>query len=476
MKATRGNPYSRHRLAGFTLVEQIVVVAISIVCVTTMLMALGRTSSLRAREVAAQKAYASQRAVVREVESSITNAASKLAVFDAEETFRRGRQGFGGARERGSDFGSSRAPAPGGGAKPGLGEGIGDDAMHFTIREVERDPAFFFGPPCYLGDVPIGPVTIGADALVPGQRGKFISMLRVDPRTERFTMAADFVTTSGRLRLIAHVGEAAEAIVALGPGDLLLLTGRTPQPTTVSAFALVVGVPRPVEFEATVAMATRANFRQYDVPVDTDPGRTFPWDIRNPVETRQETHFTRGASVVKTLAPLTYYVTTDGGLYSVEGNPRAPASARVERVADDVGELRAWGVLADGAVRETVTAADARELRTIHVEIAIDGDLARSGEPRGISAEFPIWSNALQDRPVKAVVAWQGPLPGGTGDDGPPAGYCLVLAADPSSWPPGFDPRVRASWERVAWWGEADPRDPATWFWDCSGIGEGGGR
>jgi hypothetical protein len=49
----------------------------------------------------------------------------------------------------------------------------------------------------------------------------------------------------------------------------------------------------------------------------------------------------------------------------------------------------------------------------------------------------------------------------------PPAGYCLVIASDRTTWPPGFDPRDRRTWSQVDWWEGLDRNDPSTWYWNC---------
>jgi hypothetical protein len=54
-----------------------------------------------------------------------------------------------------------------------------------------------------------------------------------------------------------------------------------------------------------------------------------------------------------------------------------------------------------------------------------------------------------------------------TATSGPPPGWCLVVATDSRTWPPGFDPRNPSTWTSVAWWSEAVPSDPSTWYWDC---------
>jgi hypothetical protein len=51
---------------------------------------------------------------------------------------------------------------------------------------------------------------------------------------------------------------------------------------------------------------------------------------------------------------------------------------------------------------------------------------------------------------------------------GPPSGWCLAVASDPSTWPPGFDPRDSSTWMAGAWWSGAVVSDPSTWYWDCT--------
>lgn len=67
---------------------------------------------------------------------------------------------------------------------------------------------------------------------------------------------------------------------------------------------------------------------------------------------------------------------------------------------------------------------------------------------------------------------------GGGGTGGPPEGYCLVVAGDESTYPPGFDPRDQSTWTGVDWWEGIDRDDPSTWYWNCEGkkaAGTGGG-
>lgn len=55
----------------------------------------------------------------------------------------------------------------------------------------------------------------------------------------------------------------------------------------------------------------------------------------------------------------------------------------------------------------------------------------------------------------------------GGGTSGPPPGYCLVIASDPATWPPGFDPHTPSTWQNVTWWVGATRDDPSTWYYDC---------
>jgi hypothetical protein len=65
---------------------------------------------------------------------------------------------------------------------------------------------------------------------------------------------------------------------------------------------------------------------------------------------------------------------------------------------------------------------------------------------------------------------------GGGAPSGPPDGYCLVVASDRSTWPPGFDPRDERTWDGVAWWEGATRDDSSTWYYDCgrSGVKKSG--
>lgn len=62
---------------------------------------------------------------------------------------------------------------------------------------------------------------------------------------------------------------------------------------------------------------------------------------------------------------------------------------------------------------------------------------------------------------------------GGGGPSGPPEGYCLLVKTDPSTWPPGFDPDDRTTWDDVPWWEGFDREEPSTWYYDCSQSGGG---
>ncbi len=61
----------------------------------------------------------------------------------------------------------------------------------------------------------------------------------------------------------------------------------------------------------------------------------------------------------------------------------------------------------------------------------------------------------------------------GGGASGPPAGFCLVVRSDPSTWPPGFDPDDRRTWRQITWWSGLDPDDPSTWYYACGKSGHG---
>ncbi len=85
-----------------------------------------------------------------------------------------------------------------------------------------------------------------------------------------------------------------------------------------------------------------------------------------------------------------------------------------------------------------------------------------------------------------------GPKGGDTGGDGggkktsvayaaapppttPPAGFCgPVVLSNPGTYPPGFDPRDRATWSSVEWWSGASTSDPSTWYYRCATPGAGG--
>jgi hypothetical protein len=47
----------------------------------------------------------------------------------------------------------------------------------------------------------------------------------------------------------------------------------------------------------------------------------------------------------------------------------------------------------------------------------------------------------------------------------PPDGYRLLVAADPQTWPDGFDPEDRRTWDLVDWWDQMVPSDPTTWYY-----------
>lgn len=62
--------------------------------------------------------------------------------------------------------------------------------------------------------------------------------------------------------------------------------------------------------------------------------------------------------------------------------------------------------------------------------------------------------------------------PGGKKTSGaavsPPSGYCgPVVVGRPDTYPPGFDPKNKATWSSVRWWPAIDRDNPATWYYEC---------
>jgi hypothetical protein len=174
-------------------------------------------------------------------------------------------------------------------------------------------------------------------------------------------------------------------------------------------------------------------------------------------------------------------------LWLVDGDPGAATSKigapdESLAVARGIRSLEARAVLRDGTVVETIDGHDADEVRSLEVEMAISiasAEQPHHSETRLIAIEIAPWGGELADSRASIYYAIQtdGTGTGQPGDtDGPGEGFCLVVADDPSTWPPGFDPHDSTSWSQVKWWSRFDKSDPSTWYYECSGGSDGGGK
>jgi hypothetical protein len=453
VKGVRGSAAQR----GFSLVEALVVCALGVTLAALTVVLFGRSVLVSSSEDALHGATDAQGVALARIRDAIANGAARIAWLDEAAMFPR--------RAHAAPEGAARGA--GGGGAPG-----GFPAVH--TGTIERVPTWTYGPPLLLGDRPIAPVTISETPVVHGQRGKTLTILRTDSRVRHLTLSQAHLTTSPDLRLVARAGEDAEQVAAMPEGTLLLATGKDLSGNVVSALILTTGTPEQLPITHN-DRSGRPKFVYFRVPCNPNPTIEFPYGLRNPKRDvpADGVHLAAGASLVPLLAPVTYYVSGDGGLYSLEGAYRRGRGVDVPQgdlVASGVGELRASGVLSDGTVAETVDAANVALLRAVQVELSI-ATRAQAAD-RSVTINLQPLSHRLWDEPVTVHYA-QAVL--GEGGSGPPPGYCLVRQGDPSTYPPGFDPRDRETWRTVDWWEGVDPSDPSTWYWNC-GRGAGGGR
>ena len=373
---------ARRSARGVSLVETLLAGVI-----TTVLLAMAfsiMTSVWKAQAVAVpitDRVWDRSRAAA-EIEAAIVDAAANRAYFDLRGTI---------GALRSDDASAQKEPG---------GKGGGGGTPPPSSGQTTIDPVVSFGTGVQVGERAIvGPVVV-SDAkhgMFADQVGDAVTILRTAPTAAPLRLGAPFDAHAGSVRLVAASAPARDAVLALGVGDVLLVTGRAADGTVVSVLAGIestaaaVSVPTPQTSDGTPV------FAYFELRVAA-PDATLAFGLRNVEAISKGVVVDADAAVAlvdRSEGLVTYYTagTTDGSvgsrvasivLHRLVGDPDDPLEDEtlVERVASPIMTLVTWS---DGSTSESTDepppAPVVAQRLSVRVPVLVDGTGTGTNSP-----------------------------------------------------------------------------------------------
>lgn len=343
---------------GFTLLEEILCLAIVAVVVAGAMSLLATTARVRSEaQPGAESVWTRSRAQAELARAE--SAGCSLAYFDVTDTVAAalgkgkpkggGHEGGGGTEgdkkgEGGGDGGGSPGGKGGGGtaapdgycgpvvpSDPSTWPPNFDPTVQSTWKNVtwypgldKSDPSTWFyscattpatpraPKPVYsygtgvvydagAGGKPVaivGPAAVAPESepLFDGQKGDALVMIKSEPGFAPFVLDGQFATTGGVIRFATSDERQSGAVQALAANDVLVVTGRTNLGEHATAIAQLTEAPHRIEQASYADPDGNPMLEFYEAPIAA-PDATFAWGLTNSAATAHGTTIEPDASV-----------------------------------------------------------------------------------------------------------------------------------------------------------------------------------
>lgn len=282
-------------------------------------------------------------------------------------------------------------------------------------------PSFHFGTGVRVGEALelVGPVGVwpAEKPAVAGQVGDAITLLRTDPQFAPFTLGQPFESATGVIRFVARDAADVEQVQALRAGDLLIVNGKSPDGTYVTALAELKGAFQQVSVPSVTGAGGTVLFKYFEAPTSA-PGAAFAGGLRNSVATSGGTTIAEDAAValLDRSGPVVTFCTAAGkrstALSRITGDPAAPDLSEV--LLEDSSSL--------AATLEWTSATSApmprpEDLQAVRLQVAVPKDDGAKASVEAIDVRVSFLNCAT---PSSATFHYRflGEIPSGSGSGG----------------------------------------------------------